>query len=149
MTSRFAPAYALTLLLSAPAVALADIPPPDGGTGTGGASSSGTGTSSGFDPSCNVAQQQEEGSTCQLCSAPASDTNTCVAELGGDYNYVCQHSSSEQVWCNGPARNMMVDVSGCALRAVPGGAGGAAGVALLGLALLASGARRSRRSRGR
>ena len=142
MTHRLAPALALAFLLSAPAVALADLAPPDAG-GTGGGTS-GAGGSGSFDPSCNVAQQQQAGETCESCSATASDMTTCQAELGGGFNFACQSSADVQVWCNGPDRNSYQS-GGCTIggvQASPARVAGGVGAALLVLAAWAARRRR-------
>ncbi len=123
-----AAALAISLAISLPGVALADVPPAaDGGT---------------VDPSCTVAAQSVAGETCQECQP---SNGSCQEELGGDYLYACTYSSTVQVWCIGPARTDPQS-PGCTLGAAP--ARGGALAMLVGAAALAL-ARRRRASKAR
>jgi hypothetical protein len=135
MTHRFAAALTLALTLSIPAAALADVPPAADG-GTGGAANT----------DCTVGSQEQSGSTCEICQIQAGDDSSCGQELGGDYSLACTISSTQEVWCNGPARNDTPD-PGCALTAPPAPAGkGAMVVSLLGLVTAVWAMRRRQRS---
>jgi hypothetical protein len=132
-----APSLTIALALSLPAAALA-------GTGGSTSSTAGSGGTGGGDVDCNVASQEQSGTTCQLCMATAGDTQSCQDEFGADYTFACQSTATEQVWCNGPARYEMAS-TGCALRAVPPeGVGGAAFAVLAALGVYAV----RRRNRG-
>jgi MYXO-CTERM domain-containing protein len=125
MTHRALAALTLALTLSLPTAALAD---PDGGTVT--------------DPTCSVASQTQSGETCQECQISGTDT-ACQDELGNDYSFVCQYSSTLEIWCNGPSRDV-TQSTGCAfgVGSAGGPAGGAALAALVGIAAWATRRRR-------
>ncbi len=112
-------------------------------SGAGGGSSNGTGGAS--DASCNVAQQEQSGDTCQECAG--SDMNACQGQLGADYNFVCSttdNGAAAQIWCNGPSRSSYPS-EGCAIgSAQPSPARMAGGVGAALIALAAWAARRRR-----
>jgi len=138
MTHRSAAAaLALAFSLAIPAVALADVPPADGGSGTGG-SASGV-----LNADCTVVRETEAGETCQQCQFSGSDSS-CQDELGSDYNFVCQYSSTVEIWCNGPSRTV-TQTPGCALG---GPAAPLHGGALAGLVGAVAAALAMRRRRG-
>jgi hypothetical protein len=120
MPSRFAASSAFALLLSLPALALADVPPADGGPGV--------------NLDCTTVLQATAGTSCSECVVTSSDTS-CQVELGRDYNFVCNYSPTVEIWCNGPDR-LKTDSSACALGAspLPASAAGAIVAALLGVA---------------
>jgi hypothetical protein len=86
-------------------------------TGAGGATTTGGGGAPGAGATCTVEQEMIAGTTCQECSGSA-----CTA-LGDTYSFVCQHTASVAVWCNGPVRTLPSDqnVASCSVAA-PGGA---------------------------
>ena len=102
--------------------ASADVPPADGGD----------------NQDCTIPEEMVDGTTCAMCSGSACNN------LGNTYNYVCSYSSTEQIWCNGPIRDLPQDqsVASCAV-AVPGGAW--SGVAACAIAAAAALAMRRRR----
>jgi len=126
--------------------ARADVPPADGGTTTTTTTGAG-GATSGNNLNCTIPEEQVAGTTCQECdpSGSTAAVGACSA-LDSTFNMVCQYSSSIQVWCNGPIRDVPQDqnVASCAV-AVPGGAwSGMAACAIAAAAALAT--RRRRRS---
>jgi hypothetical protein len=131
MNCRLAVPFAFALALSIPGAALADV---DGGT------TSDAGTT---DPTCTIDTQSSNGTTCKVCAISGSDTG-CQTELGNDYNYVCTHDPSTEVWCNGPDRTQNLSPS-CALGSTPA-TGGAAFGAVIALAALSGWGRKRRRS---
>jgi hypothetical protein len=91
----------------------ADVPNPTTGSGTttttststtGAGGSTGTGTTTN-NPECTVAAQSIAGSTCQECNP----TGSACSDLGSDYNFACNASSTVAIWCNGPARETSSD----------------------------------------
>jgi hypothetical protein len=87
-------------------------------TGAGGAAATtGAGGSSTGDLSCNVAQEEIAGTTCQECGAGA--TVSC-SNLGSAYSFVCQQAATVAVWCNGPARDTPSDQNASCAVGVPG-----------------------------
>jgi hypothetical protein len=87
-------------------------------TGAGGSTSTTTGGAGGAknDPTCTVAQESIDGTTCKEC-----DPSSSCGSVGSDYNLVCQRTASAQVWCNGPKRNSPSDQNVACAVAVPGG----------------------------
>lgn len=130
------------VLLSIVATTLSLARPARAGTGGSTSSAPGVGGSTG-DPSCTAAYQSTAGTTCQACA-----TSAC-SSLGSDYSFACQSSSTEQVWCNGPARTQPSDQNvACAVSAPGDPASGVASGIAAGSALalaIALGARRRRR----
>lgn len=100
--------FALTLILSVPAVVLADVVPVVPAPET-----------------CTVAKKEQVGTVCDTCSAgPASDEDCEDKFDGTDYEYACSTdgtSAWNEVWCDGPPRE------GCSMA----GPGAASLVALL------------------
>jgi hypothetical protein len=68
------------------------------------------------DPTCTIAQESTDGTTCKEC-----DPSSSCGSVGNDYNMVCQRTPSVQVWCNGPKRNSPSDQNVACAVSVPGG----------------------------
>ena len=106
--------------------------------GTGGTPNAGGGGAPSAGASCTVDQEETAGTTCQECTGSA-----CTA-LGNTYSFVCQHTATVAVWCNGPIRTVPSDqnVASCSV-AVPGGEW--SGLAAVAVAAAALSMRRRRR----
>ena len=146
MPRRLSASFAFAFTFVLPALALADVPPADGGAG--GSSTVTAADGGGVNPACTLDNQGAPGNMCAVCVVTSSDTN-CALELGGDYVFACQQSSTKQVWCNGPSGTSS-PAAGCTLGGAPApaGPGGAVLAAALGLAVW-SVRRRSLRSAAR